>query len=365
MKKIRKSVLLLVVLCLVMSVAGCGNAKIVGKWYETTGLFGSYEFFEDGTCTYESQNMLTGEMDSSESTYKFRGKKGTISAGDAKLEFVLSEDEITLYTSDDFSMTLTKEYVEPTLKDTMDGLHDAYRESLEADFERETGMTVEEYDEMKAKEEEQEALMDPMYMTGTMLVDPQWMTGGVPEGDMGEDFAYVAVKQTSDDGSYVTFGSDDEGAYFGRNELLNYGNRNNNQAILFKFDPKNATNLQFTLMNDNEMVLRLDGYGLEPQNVNVHQCMMTGYSTYADTGFNYKEGCVYWGLMAVDGEGRYRAMVWQADDPSNMAVCQDDTGIVGGDWKWVIGFDANQSIDLYEYSALDFDQFADMDVLSE
>ena len=365
MKKFQRMLFLIAILYIGLAVSGCGNAKILGKWYETTGLFGGYEFLEDGVCIYEFQNPLTGKMESNTVGYKFSGKKGTIFNNNGEktgFEYDATTNQITLITDDNFSMIFTRNYVEPTLKETMSDLHQAQVEAREREFERETGMTLEEYDAMKEKEQKLEEMKDPMKMAASILVDPQVKTESQPDTDMGEDFAYVAIKKTSEDGSYVEFGSDDEGAYFGRNELLNYDNRNNNQAVIFRFIPNNTTNLQFTLMNDNEMVLKLEGGGSEPQNVNVHQGLMTAYSDYTDTGFVYQEDACYWALMAVDGNGIYRAMIWQEVNPENKALYQDDTGVTGGDWKWIIGFDANQSLFLFEYMTLDFEQFADMSI---
>ena len=59
---------------LIMILTGCGKDKIMGKWYETVGYFGSFEFFEDGTCVREFEG-IAGNTQTQKFTYEFNRQK--------------------------------------------------------------------------------------------------------------------------------------------------------------------------------------------------------------------------------------------------------------------------------------------------
>ena len=138
---------------LIMIFSGCGKDKILGKWYETVGYFGSFEFFEDGTCVREFEGIAENTQ-TQKFTYEFNGKKGKLieviehssgytSEGDA-MDIAYQDDQVTLTNQNDFSMTLTRDYVEETFIEDMQDLRDAAQDLLEKQFEAETGMTLDE-----------------------------------------------------------------------------------------------------------------------------------------------------------------------------------------------------------------------------
>ncbi|MBI9050739.1 MAG: hypothetical protein JEZ00_15060 [Anaerolineaceae bacterium] len=151
-KKLFLMIVLMVILGIILS--GCGKKDITGKWYETTGWFGSFDFYEDGTCIREYQNGISGRMETASYEYEFTGKTGKIFELTMFDDIVLSRDEVldieyndgelTLINGNDFSMTLTKDYVEETFNEDMNNLADSAHDLLDKQFEEENGMTVEE-----------------------------------------------------------------------------------------------------------------------------------------------------------------------------------------------------------------------------
>jgi hypothetical protein len=153
MRNFKKTALIFAALAVItMIFTGCGKDKILGKWYETVGYFGSFEFFEDGTCVREFEGIAGTQTQ--KFTYEFNGKKGKLieliehssgytSDGDS-IDFVYEDEQITLTNQNDFSMTLARDYVEETFIEDMQDLRDAAQKLLEKQFEAETGMTLDE-----------------------------------------------------------------------------------------------------------------------------------------------------------------------------------------------------------------------------
>ena len=206
----------------------------------------------------------------------------------------------------------------------------------------------------------------PMYMASTILYDPQVINGedtvSMTE-NTGGMFAFTEVKKPSDDGSYYIFGSGGDGSWFRRNEGLNYGNRHNCQGIMIKFMPNDTDILQFVLMGDNEMYLKFeDG---QPYYVNFNNFYQAPYSQYRETNFTLQSDKWYWAIMAVDGEGAYRSVVWEDGNSENNAYCEDHTGVEGGDWNFIMSFGPNQTLFVEEYKIVDFDGFTDMSMSND
>ncbi len=152
MKNKKMALILVIMFGFMMIFTGCGKDKILGKWYETVGYFGSFEFFEDGTCVREFEGIAGTQTQ--KFTYEFNGKKGKLieliehssgytSDGDS-IDFVYEDEQITLTNQNDFSMTLARDYVEETFIEDMQDLRDAAQKLLEKQFEAETGMTLDE-----------------------------------------------------------------------------------------------------------------------------------------------------------------------------------------------------------------------------
>ena len=60
------------------------------------------------------------------------------------MDIAYQDEQVTLTNQNDFSMTLTRDYVEETFIEDMQDLRDAAQNLLEKQFEAETGMTLDE-----------------------------------------------------------------------------------------------------------------------------------------------------------------------------------------------------------------------------
>ena len=209
---------------------------------------------------------------------------------------------------------------------------------------------------------------DPMDVVRTVLNDPQvifWEDAAMMDENTGGNFGNVAIKQLSEDGSYYQFISNDDGAYMiGNVNFLDMGEfRGSAQAVLIKFQPENVEGLTFTLFGNGEIILGFDENN-QPYMMHVQDNYRAPYSDYMPTSLTLQSDKWYWALMAFDSHGYYRSLVWEDGNAEERAYCAENMGDWHGDykdsnWHLTIAFGPNQTLNIEEYSIMDFDSLVD------
>ena len=212
--------------------------------------------------------------------------------------------------------------------------------------------------------------MNSMDVVRTLLNDPQvifWEDAGMMEGSDGQYFGGIAEKRISDNGEFYEFLSDDSGAHMvSQYSFLDAGNyRGNAQAILFKFNSDHPEDLIFMLDGNGEITLSFDAEG-RPVFTHKQDGYSAPYDQYRDTTLTVQPGSTYWALMAFDSHGYYRSLVWATDNTDDVAYCGENIGdwhgdYAGANWHLTIMFGPNQTLQIQEYSVMDFDSIAGMD----
>lgn len=99
----------------------------------------------------------------------------------------------------------------------------------------------------------------------------------------------------------------------------------------------------------------------KPEFVHVQDFYRAPYSQFRETNLSLENDKWYWAMMAVDGEGQYRSLVWEDGNPANNAFCQEGSRATDNNFNFSMGFGPNMTLNVYEYFIIDFDGFTDMD----
>jgi hypothetical protein len=210
---------------------------------------------------------------------------------------------------------------------------------------------------------------DPLNVVNTVLTDPQ-ILGGEDTAAMTENaggmFGSVDIKQPSEDGSCFQFISENNNAWMAYNtRLLDVGeNRGNTQALLIKFQPAKAENLQFNFIGMGEIAVSFSD-GSQPSFVNVQEIAKYPFSDYMPTELTLEADKWYYALFAFDTNGNFRSVIWEDGKAEQRAFCEENLAQQREDykdsnWEFVIGFDANGTLNVENYLIMDFYGFVDI-----
>ena len=202
---------------------------------------------------------------------------------------------------------------------------------------------------------------DPMEIAGYILSNPQIVGGQGGQDNAaggGNTFSGEASKYASKGGTYLVLENNKNAAIdiTCNDKLLKENTRNNNQGVLVKFMPMNSESLGFSLVDSNEIIVKMNGS--LPYFVHVNDNFEAYFSDSRETAFVFENGRWYWILMAVDQDsGGFRTIVWEDGNPLNNAVCEQPPGASNNDFRLHIQLAAGESVGIMDYWIIDFDGF--------
>ena len=173
--------------------------------------------------------------------------------------------------------------------------------------------------------------------------------------NMGGQFGFVDVKEPGD--GYFKFSAGEEGAYMPLNTRFKDfgGDGRRQQAFWMRFKPDPDSNLSFTFIGMAEVVISFEedgAYCTYVQEVMKHK--MGDFQLESDKWYNI--------LFATDNDMILRVFVWEDDNFENQMFYEKDLflgmdDLFESNWELTLGFNANTTLSVSDYSVYIFDSY--------